>query len=263
MSGENHYYKFYNAEDPNRWGRNEMPEQLALTRHWLLRAELQDPSKVILELGCGVGALSSVHPNYIGLDFSATALKKFVTSAPHVNGDMQCLPFKDISVDCIFSWAALEHVPHPEKALAEVERVLKGGGVAILAPAWNVRSWAAKGLPILSYRDLSWQDRLRKLTIPVRNSVIWRGLFAVPRRLWREIMALQKQSMPFDYKRLSPNLEEYIYTDCDAFTCMDAHAAVTYFKTRGWAILSHTGFLPRVLARHEPVVVRKPHGRRA
>jgi SAM-dependent methyltransferase len=261
MCDEKKYYKFYNTKDPNRWGRNEMPEQLTVTGSWLLRAELQDPDKIVLELGCGVGALSSIHSNYIGLDFSVEALKKFITPARHLNGDMQCLPLKDVSVDCIFSWAALEHVPNPEMALAEVERVLKAGGVAILAPAWNVRSWAAKGLPIRSYRDLSWTDRLRKFTIPVRNHLIWRGLFAIPRRLLREMRSLRQQPMPFDYRRLSPNLEEYIYTDCDAFTSMDAHAAVTYFKTRGWVVLSHAGFLSRILAKHEPVVVRKPRER--
>ena len=64
-----------------------------------------------------------------------------------------------------------------------------------------------------------------------------------------------------EYERLTPNLEEYVGTDCDAFTSMDPQAAALYFATRGWDVLSHPTFRDRMLARHSPVVVRKPTGR--
>jgi hypothetical protein len=57
---------------------------------------------------------------------------------------------------------------------------------------------------------------------------------------------------------MTPNLKEYVYTDCDAFSSMDAHAAVSYFRSRGWQVLSHPTMVKRLLIRHEPVVVRKP-----
>lgn len=251
------YYHFYNVDDPNRWGRVEMPDQFSITRQWLLKSGVMDHERIILELGCGIGPLNRIHPNYIGLDFSLVALRKFATNARYINGDMQSLPIKDGSVDFIFSWAALEHVPNPEQVLTEVERILKVGGTALLAPAWNVRSWAAKALPIRPYRALSWRDCLWKVTIPVRNNLVWRALFAIPRRLYREMYALWRRPVVFDYKRLSPNLQEYIYTDCDAFTSMDAHTAILYFKSRDWFILSHHGFMKRIMVRHEPIVVKK------
>ena len=257
MNDTKKYKHFYNAEDPNRWGRIEMPEQFSVTQEWLLKSGVTGCERVILELGCGTGPLSSIHSNYIGLDFSLLALRKFATSATCINGDMQSLPIKDDSVDFIFSWAALEHVPNPEHVLTEVERILKVGGIALLAPAWNVRSWAAKALPIRPYRELPWRDRLQKIAIPARNCLVWRAMFAIPRRLYREICALRRRPMMFDYKKLSPNLEEYVYTDCDAFTSMDAHAAIIYFKSRNWSILSHNGFIERLMVRHEPVVVKK------
>jgi hypothetical protein len=99
--------------------------------------------------------------------------------------------------------------------------------------------------------------KIDKLTIPIRDNVIWRGLFAFPGRWLREIRLLTRRPLPFDYKRLSPNLSEYIYTDCDAFTSMDSHAAIIYYKSRGFQILSHPTLIRRFLARHEPVVVRK------
>lgn len=42
--------------------------------------------------------------------------------------DLSRLPFKDQSVDAIVNIAVLEHVPYPEKAIAEMHRVLKKNG---------------------------------------------------------------------------------------------------------------------------------------
>ncbi len=252
------YRAYYESDDLRRVGREEMPEQHQLTCQWIERFSAQVGDGLVLELGCGKGPLSRVHSRYVGLDFSLRALRTFSGSMPSVSADMQALPFHSSSIAFIFSWAAIEHVPHPELVLSEVERVLRPGGVALLAPAWNCRSWAAQGLPIKSYRDLDWRGRLQKLSIPVRDNIVWRALGAVPKRVFRELKALRRPPLPFEYGRLNPNLEEYVYTDCDAFSSMDPHAAILYFATRGWEVLSHSGLLGRMLSRHEPVVVLKP-----
>jgi SAM-dependent methyltransferase len=221
------YRSFYNAEDPVRWGREEMPEEREVTELWMRFVGLRDSTPtVILELGCGVGALSDIHPGYIGLEFSFPALKKIGTPVKRINGNMEAIPLRNESVDFIFSWAAIEHVPHPEKALVEIERLLKPTGVALLRPAWNVRPWAAKALPIRRYSELNWSDRVEKATIPIRNNLAWRGLFAMPRRLVREFKFLRRVPIEFEFRRLNPTLDRYTYTDCDAFTSMDPHAAI-------------------------------------
>ena len=115
-------------------------------------------------------------------------------------------------------------------------------------------------MPILQYRDLTFAEKLTKASIPVRNTLTWRALAELPRRLWGELLLGKSRPVEFRYHRLEPNLEEYVYTDCDAFTAMDPHAAILVFKSRGWEILSHPTRKARLLARHEPVVVRKPNG---
>jgi SAM-dependent methyltransferase len=254
------YQQFYNVEDdPQRWGRPEMPDALRITRAWLERATLTGVP-VVLELGCGMGALSSLHPAYVGLDFSLPALRRFPRPVPRFQGDMQRVPVRDRSVDFVVSWAAIEHVPRPDLVLEEVTRVTKPGGLAVLAPAWNVRPWAAKALPVRTYRELPFADRARKASIPLRNSLPWRAAAAFPRRIWRELQLAAGREVAFDYRRLDPELETYTYTDCDAFTSMDPHAAIVYFASRGWEVLSHPGAMNRMRARHEPVVVRRPPG---
>ena len=66
------------------------------------------------------------------------------------------------------------------------------------------------------------------------------------------------RSPSFTYRRLTPNLHEYVGTDCDAFTSMDPHTAILYFRGRGWNVLSHPTSIARMLVRHGAVVVQKP-----
>jgi len=171
---------------------------------------------------------------------------------------MESLPIASSSIAFLFSFASIEHVPNPNRVFAEVERVLRPGGVALLAPAWHCRPWAAEGLEFQPYSRLTFEQRFRKRLIPLRNHVLWRAMFEAPRRAAREVRAMKRRPMAFDFHRLSPNLDEYVGTDCDAFTSMDPHAAILYFTSRGWDALSHPDRRARLLSRAEPVVVRKP-----
>ena len=242
---------FYDSDDPARWGRDEMPEQERVTLEWLARAD----DGIALELGCGRGLLSTTSRHYVGVDLAFTPLRSM--HGRGVQGDMERLPFRDASVAFVFSWAAIEHVPHPERVLEEIERVLQRGGMALLAPAWHCRPWAAEGLEFRPYSALMFTQKIRKALIPFRNAIVWRALFEMPRRVARELLALVRTPR-FTYERLHPNLTEFVGTDCDAFTSMDPHAAIVYFAARGWEVVSHPSRRARMLARHEPVVVRKP-----
>jgi SAM-dependent methyltransferase len=245
---------FYDSADPTRWGRDEMPEQERVTRDWAARAVTLGPS---LELGCGRGKLASAAPGHIGLDLAFAPLLAIRGRAVH--GDMERLPFRSASIGFLFSWAAIEHVPNPELVFAEVERVLRPGGVALLAPAWHCRPWAAEGLEFRSYSELRPLQKARKALIPFRSSLLWRGPFELPKRIWRELRGCLRVP-PFEYERLAPNLTDYVGTDSDAFTSMDPQTAALYFAKRDWEVLSHPTLRARMLARHEPVVVRRPSG---
>jgi SAM-dependent methyltransferase len=247
---------FYDSLDAVRWGREELKDQRAITVKWAERLTIEGPS---LELGCGVGALAECCPPQVGIDLSFAALRDGRGASPqaYIQAYMERLPFGDGTFRFVFSWAAIEHVPQPELVFAEIVRILRPGGIAVLAPAWHCRTWAAEGLEFRPYRDLRLGQRIRKALIPLRNSLWWRGAFELPRRLSRELRA--KFRVPdLEYDRLKPNLDEFLGTDSDAFTSLDPQAAILYFATRGWEVLSHPTTRARLLARHEPVVVRKP-----
>jgi SAM-dependent methyltransferase len=256
-------YDFYNADDARRWGREELPDAVRRTAEWIDRLSL--PDGPIVELGCGKGAASRVSPRWTGLDFSFRALTMIgerQANAAHsprrVNADMQRLPFRDRSVAFAFSWAALEHVPDPLLVIEELDRVIAPGGAVLLAPAWHCRSWAADGLEFRPYSELRTTQRIRKALIPLRNNVLWRALFELPSRLIAESrLGAEKRPLPYRFGKLVPNLDEYVGTDCDAFTSLDPHATLAWFLSRGWSSPSHATRGARLKARSEPIVVIK------
>jgi SAM-dependent methyltransferase len=173
---------------------------------------------------------------------------------------MQSLPFRNDSIDGFISWAALEHVPNPASVMKEVARTLKPGGVAVLAPAWNCREWTVKRLESRPYQGLPLRLKMEKLTIPLRNALVWRAVMCLPRRAKRELASRLFGAVEFDFKPLFPDFSLSLphTSDDDALASMDPHSAILYFHSRGWEIVSHPGWFSRMSARHEPVVVRKP-----
>ena len=81
-----------------------------------------------LDIGAGWKPFVSyfAHTEYITLDNSSEC-------APDVIGDVLRLPFADKTFDSIVCLEVLEHVPDTRLALAEMSRVLKGGGVLLLS----------------------------------------------------------------------------------------------------------------------------------
>jgi SAM-dependent methyltransferase len=242
---------FYDSGDPARWGREGLGGQRGITQKWLTEEE-REP---VLELGCGMGSLSDVAPRHVGIDLSFLALRN--GRGLRVQSYMECLPFADATFRFVFSWAAIEHVPQPELVLREIIRITRPGGIALLAPAWHCRSWAAEGLQFRPYGELTVGQKMRKALIPLRTSFLWQGVFEIPRRISRELRAW-RHVPELEYTRLAPNLDEFLGSDSDAFTSLDPQAFALYFHKRGWEVLSHPTVRARMLARHEPVVVRKP-----
>jgi SAM-dependent methyltransferase len=209
-----------------------------------------------LEVGCGRGLLQDVVVDYTGVDLAgtvATYLHKPFRCAP-----AEALPFEDDVFDGAWSYAVLEHVDDPEKALAEMRRVLKPGGILILAPAWHCRSWAGRDYAWTTYGELSLPDRIRKASIPLRNSIAFRALSILPVRLFHFLAYLFLRSpTPFRSRRLKPDYSEYRVVDADARHAMDPFEAILWFRSRGDSVLAPAGWRRELMVRAGALVVRK------
>lgn len=246
---------------------DEPSPHLNLIGSYLQRFKIRSSQKV-LEVGCGLGKLHTCHPNWQGIEYSATAVqlakKLFGEQLNIQEGDARALPVPDNSIDFWFSCAALEHVPNVELAFAEIERVLAKGGIAVINAAWNCRPWTVKKLQQRPYTELSVADKLGKFFIPMREHLLFRMADSLPGRLFRELKLLEGSRVALEYSELEPDVSLWAryphISDDDAFVSIDAHAALVYFASRRWNIVSHPTFMDRFGCRGEEIVVRKPEG---
>jgi ubiquinone/menaquinone biosynthesis C-methylase UbiE len=113
---------------------------------WTRRAMLArlgelPPACTVLDVGCSTGHLledlhrNVPHARLIGVDLVANGLRKAHATIPQarlLQADACALPLADGSVDAVVSANLLEHVPDDVRALAEIFRVLRPGGRAVV-----------------------------------------------------------------------------------------------------------------------------------
>jgi SAM-dependent methyltransferase len=89
------------------------------------------PEGRVLDLGCGVGhSWRELEPREtVGVDLDPAVLAG--QGRETVAADMRALPFAAGSFDAVLSVQSIEHVPDPERVVAEARRVLRPGGTAV------------------------------------------------------------------------------------------------------------------------------------
>ncbi len=102
--------------------------------------------KVVLDLGCYDGAISEGYLDYgakelYGVDIDSKAIQTAQANRSKENihfleSTKTSIPLDDNSIDTIVCYDVFEHVEKPEKALLEINRILKPGG-QILIGTWG------------------------------------------------------------------------------------------------------------------------------
>lgn len=125
----------------------------------------------VVVVGCGTGREAAVladrlQAQVIGIDIVDGFDSLACEWANLQVGDAQAMNFPDASFDVVFSYHALEHIPNHHKALAEMRRVLKPGGIYCIGTpnrsrllgylgdnstlmqkmTWNLNDWKARML---------------------------------------------------------------------------------------------------------------------
>ncbi len=208
-----------------------------------------------IEIGCGRGVYQDLVTNYVGTDISDTAgtnIRKAFRQCSAAE-----LPFPDGSFDGAWTIWVIEHVPEPERAMEEIRRVLRPGGVVFFAPAWQCRPWAADGYPVRPYSDFGLCGKMYKALIPLRNSLAWRSLFMFPRRVLRVLgWKLGRGPTRFRCRTIRANYEKFWMADSDAVNSMDPYEAILWFKSRGDEVLYPSTPLRQFLVRNGHIIVR-------
>ncbi|MEP0766820.1 MAG: class I SAM-dependent methyltransferase [Fimbriimonadia bacterium] len=121
----------------------------------------------ILDVGCGAGATArdlSAHGTVFACDLSERALtfcRQRGLSALAL-GDLQRLPFRTGSVECVVALDVLEHVSDDEDALKEIARVLSPNGTLVLSTPAYPLLWSGHDVALHHFRRYR-RARLRSL----------------------------------------------------------------------------------------------------
>jgi len=87
----------------------------------------------VLEAGCGSASRCHFRSSQaVGIDICQGALDRNTHLDEKILGDIQTLPLEPSSFDVIFCWDVLEHVEHPEKALANFAQSLRETGIIVI-----------------------------------------------------------------------------------------------------------------------------------
>ena len=153
--------------------------------------------QTVLELATGTGLIAKNVVNAAAHIEATDASAEMITEAKRDNRsaklhfsvqDMFCLPYADQSFDVVIVSNALHVVPHPEKALAEIRRVLKDDGV-LIAPTFThagnsfsgkVKAFFMKlaGFPLYSrWTSKEYLSFLRQNGWTVRKSAVLKASF--------------------------------------------------------------------------------------
>jgi len=130
----------------------------------------------VLDVGCGTGRwvrrLEEHGLSVVGIDQSSEMIslaRKRGTLSPMVSGEVQNLPFRDESFECVSAVTVIQHIPPQEqvRALSEMVRVLRPGGYLFL-----IELIRGHGLHVFSRLPDDWIEQVSTLGVSL---VSWCG----------------------------------------------------------------------------------------
>lgn len=105
----------------------------------------------VLEAGCGSTSHLCLQPSWkiSGIDLSEQQLARNHHLQEKILGNLETYQWQEGRFDLIVCWDVLEHLPNPEKALANLFCALAPGGILVLAfpILHSIKGWLTKLTP--------------------------------------------------------------------------------------------------------------------
>jgi len=145
----------------DRWAesyeRDRTSRRLATLQHEALGMLALTTGDRLLDVGCGTGAAlrsaAATVERAVGVDLSSAMVargRELAAATPNVElreADAEALPFDDGAFTAALCTTSMHHYQHPDRAIAQIARVLAPGGRAVIADATTDR-------PIMRLADL-------------------------------------------------------------------------------------------------------------
>ena len=205
MNEKGLFYDKFASEFDRKMNMYDTEKRVRVVFNTLLSPKELDGKK-LLDAGCGTGWFSRravelgavVTSLDVGENLLNEVKKKCETT--RVVGDVTALKFKDNSFDIIVSSDVIEHTPDPAKAISEMARVLKKGGVLALTVPNNCWHFAVSVGNALKLR-------------PYQGYENWVGWGALKKELEKNGLVVKKQLgfhfIPFVVSALYPVIDYF------------------------------------------------------
>lgn len=220
---------------------------------------------ILIEIGGGIYQSRSAEAykrftNYFPLDISQTSIERYATqfSRAGIVADATKLPFKDNSIDCIFTQTFLEHPIEPEKVLSEISRVLKKGGIIAHNDAWFCRWWQRYGIVNLKrFKTMTTKEKIIFLSAKVTEFPLIRIPPIIISRAFREFFVSKKHPLKLYYRKLKPNYSLYLGCDEDAASSIDPVNVIRFYESRGFKLSTGLSLKQRVFHPNKWIMMEK------
>lgn len=147
-----------------------------------------------LDIGCGSGwlGMAVAHQSGMELTFCDASAVMLEIASGHIEtaglalrshcvvGDVHDLPFPDASFDLVVSRGSFPFWENPEKAAAEIFRVLSPGGEAFIGGGFGNAEIQKEIMKKMRERDPAWQERVRSNSVPRAIQRLIEGAFELP-----------------------------------------------------------------------------------
>jgi len=134
-SGDYDWHSFYKGNPVQRWWKQSISK---IIWNWI------PTSSILLDIGCGSSPTITHYPLAIGIDANEAKLdfmRKKMPAGFFAKMPSDDLKFENDYFDYVLCIEVLEHLPNPEETVAEIARVLKSGGEAVIATPNYGRFW--------------------------------------------------------------------------------------------------------------------------
>ncbi len=174
--------KKFDSADAKRIDKQYAAPAMVEQRRRTLEALRLQPGESILDIGCGPGYLTlelarqaTHNGRVIGIDTSQPMLEvatarceEFGNTSFHL-ADATSLPFEDASLDAVAVVQVYLFVPDLTRAFAELARVLKPGGRAVIVDTdWDSLVWHSSDAARMDHHIALWKKRYVDATVARR-----------------------------------------------------------------------------------------------
>jgi 2-polyprenyl-3-methyl-5-hydroxy-6-metoxy-1,4-benzoquinol methylase len=143
--------EFYDSSNP--FVRYLHRKRLGFLKWWIAA----ERAETVLEAGCGDGflleTLEGAGASLTGVELSETRIERARVRAPHaslIQADIREMPVPSQAYDATICTEVLEHVPDPQRAVSELKRVTKPGGI-VLVTVPNELNWRLARAALLRF----------------------------------------------------------------------------------------------------------------